>query len=214
MIHVLICDDHAVVRRGLGAILTARHGMKVVGEATNGMEAVELAAKLRPDVILMDLLMPVMNGVEAIGEIVQDNPQARILVLTSFGEDAKILAALQAGAAGYVLKDSTPEELLAALRAVAQEDGWLPAEMAEKLAELQASKKELTVPVPGVLSDREREVLIGLAQGLSNAEIAEQLDVTINTVRTHARNIYLKLGLENRLQAALYARNFHLILEE
>lgn len=222
MLSILICDDHMVVRRGLRAILVERHGMGVVGEAANGVEAVALARELQPDVILMDLAMPIMGGVEAIQAIRTERPDAHILVLTSFGDDAQVIAALRAGALGYLLKDSSSEELLEAIRQVSEGNLWLPAHLAAKI--MQALNAP-PAPVPpaqseyeaildsgailplSLLTDREKEVLDGIADGLSNQEIAGRLMIGVTTVRTHVSSILAKLNLENRTQAALLIRN-------
>ncbi len=200
LIRVLIADDHFVVRQGLAMLLLPRNGMEVVGEATNGRDAVELAHKLRPDVILMDMIMPEMNGPEAISRIKEENPQARILVLASFAESQQVLAAVQAGALGYLLKDSSPDDLLHAIRSVYRGNLVLPQDLALKLMQPQPPAPELDQ-----LTERETDVLRLLAQGQTNQEIAARLNISTTTVRSHVSNILLKLNASNRTQAALTA---------
>jgi NarL family two-component system response regulator LiaR len=204
-IRVLIVDDHAVVREGLRALIAAKPGMAVVGEAADGAEAVQQAHSLRPDVILMDLLMPHKDGVEAISEIKQQDPDARILVLTSYAEDAKVFTAIQAGATGYLLKDSSPQELLQAIRDIHRGKSSLHPTIALKV--IQELKRPTESPPPDgeSLTEREMEVLGLVARGLSNQDIAQALVISERTVGTHVSNILDKLHLTNRTQAALYA---------
>ena len=201
LIRILIADDHYVVRQGLTALLTPRNGMEVVGEAATGREAVELARTLKPDVILMDMIMPELDGPAAITLIKHDNPEARILVLTSFGESKQISAAIQAGALGYLLKDSSPDDLLHAIRSVHRGNLVLPQDLALKLMQPQP-----VVAALDQLTERETDVLRLLAQGQSNQEIAVNLSISTTTVRSHVSTILMKLGVSNRTQAALVAR--------
>lgn len=201
LIRVLIADDHHVVRQGLAAMLVARNQMQVVGEARNGREAVELARTLAPDVVVMDMLMPEMDGPEAIALIRQENPDARILVLASFGESARVAAAVQAGAMGYMLKDSEPEELVHAIRSVYEGRLALPHDLA-----LTLLRPTPVLPSLDQFTEREVAVLRLLAEGLTNKAIAEQLSISAATVRAHVSNILLKLQVENRTQAAVVAR--------
>lgn len=201
IIRVLIADDHHVVRRGLATLLVPRNKMTVVGEAANGREAVELAQALRPDVIVIDMLMPELTGVEAIRQIMQLQPEARILVLASFAERADVQAALQAGALGYLLKAAPPAELLSAIRSVSQGTLSLPRELAQAFTQ--------PAPVaPGFeqLTEREQAVLRLLADGLTNQQIAQSLAISDTTVRAHVSSILAKLNVANRTQAALLAR--------
>jgi NarL family two-component system response regulator LiaR len=203
-IRVLIVDDHAIVRKGIRALLDQVEQIEVVGEARDGQEAVTRAASLRPDVILMDLVMPEMDGIAAIRHITADQPEARILVLTSFTGDDQVFPAIKAGALGYLLKDSDPEELLAAIESVHHGEPSLSPAIAQKvLVELRQPSDR--PPTPDPLTDREVEVIRLVAKGLSNQEIAERLTVTEATVRAHVSNILSKLHLANRTQAALYA---------
>ena len=203
-IQVLIVDDHAVVRGGLRALVDTEEDMAVAGEAADGELAVEMARTLRPDVILMDMVLPRKDGIQAICEIKSDNPDARILVLTSFGEDEKVFPAIQCGALGYLLKDSSPEELLQAIRNVFQGESSLHPTIARKL--IQQLREPPDVPsAVEPLTEREVEVLKLLAKGLSNHDIADAMVVSERTVGKHTSNILEKLHLANRTQAALYA---------
>lgn len=203
-IRVLIADDHPVVREGLRGLISFKPGFEIVGEAEDGFEAVLLARKLQPDVILMDLEMPRKSGLDAIKEIKADNPQARILILTSFTDDKKIFASLEAGALGYLLKDSSPQELLRAIRAVYQGELSLHPTVARKMLQ-QQNWPTPPSPTREALTEREMEVLKLVAQGLSNKEIADRLVISGPTVRSHITNILTKLNLTSRTQAVLYA---------
>jgi NarL family two-component system response regulator LiaR len=192
------------VRKGIRALLAEAGGFEVVAEVGDGREAVQRAGETRPDVILMDLLMPVMDGIEATRQITQDWPAARILVLTSFAADNKVFPAIKAGAAGYLLKDSSPEELLRAIRQVHRGEPSLHPTIARKLLQEVAHPAEQQ-PAPEALTAREMSVLRLIAEGLSNQEIAGQISVSEPTVRAHVSRILGKLHLASRTQAALYA---------
>ena len=204
MIRVLVVDDHAVVRQGIRALLATETDIEVVGEAENGREAVAEAEGLQPDVILMDLVMPEMDGIEAIGRITARQLEARILVLTSFAADDKVFPAIKAGALGYLLKDSSPEELVAAIHQVHRGESSLHPTIARKLLQ-ELSQPPDKPPTLDPLTEREVEVLKLVAQGRSNQEIAEALVISEATARTHVSNILHKLHLASRTQAALYA---------
>lgn len=204
-IGVFLADDHAVVRAGLEALIGSEEGMKVVGTAADGAEAVTRVSLLQPDVILLDLQMPRKSGVEAIGEIKERLPEARILVLTSFSDDEHVFAAIKAGALGYILKDSSPHELLSAIRHVHEGRSSLAPEIARKvIQELNKPRAERPL-TEEPLTEREVEILQYVARGLTNQKIAEELVISERTVRTHISNILAKLYLANRTQAALYA---------
>ena len=204
VIRILITDDHAVVREGLRTLISTEPGMKVVGEAANGLEAVQMACELNPDVILMDMAMPRMGGLEAIPKIKEQCPEAKLLVLTSFSDDETVFPAIKAGALGYMLKNTSPGRLLSAIRDVHQGKPSMSPDIASKLMrELQ--RKSNLPPTKDPLTDRELGVLKLGAQGLTNQEIADQLVISEGTVRTHVSNILSKLHLANRTQAALFA---------
>ena len=203
-IRILIADDHAVVREGLRTLITAKPGLELVGEATDGNEAVLMARSTQPDVVLLDMIMPNKDGLAAIEEIKADNPDARILVLTSFSDDEKVFAAIKAGALGYLLKDSTPQQLIQAIHDVHQGKPSLHPTIALKVIRELNQPTELP-PTQNPLTDRELETLKLVAQGLTNQEIAEKLSISERTVGKHVSNILEKLHLANRTQAALYA---------
>src|SRR5919197_4087972 len=203
-IRVLIADDHTVVRQGLRMFLELQADVEVVGEAADGEEAVEAAQRLEPDVVLMDLVMPGTDGVEAIRRLREHGVAARVIVLTSFVDDDKLFPAVRAGAAGYLLKDVQPQELVAAIRAVHAGESLLHPAAAARLMAQVASDGARTDPA-SLLTPREREVLALLARGLSNKVIARDLGVSEKTVKTHVSNLLGKLGLSDRTQAAVYA---------
>lgn len=203
-IRILIADDHAVVRRGLRTILLSEPEMELVDEAADGIEAVLKARACRPDVILLDMVMPRLDGLGAIQQIKQENPAARILVLTSFAEDDKLFPAIKSGALGYLLKDSSPEQLLQAIRDVHAGKSSLDPSVALKLIRELNRPSDLPLS-PDPLSERELEVLKLVARGLTNQEIADTLIIGERTVGNHISSILSKLHLANRTQAALYA---------
>jgi DNA-binding NarL/FixJ family response regulator len=208
-IRVILVDDHEVVRRGLRGFLELQDDIDVVGEASDGAIAVALAAREHPDVILMDLLMPNMDGLTAIGRIKSEQPEIEIVAVTSFIEEEKVTSALEAGASGYLLKDADAEEVAQAVRAAHAGEVHLDPAVARLLAQRMRSRKE-TEPVEP-LTPREKEVLAQLGKGASNKEIAYELSITERTARTHVSNILGKLGLASRTQAALWAVEHKLI---
>lgn len=203
IIRVLVVDDHPIFRRGLCAEINLDPGMQVVGEARDGAEAIEMARSLDLDVILMDAVMPAKNGIDATAEIIRTNPAAHILILTSFSEDERMLAAVRAGAMGYILKDQHPEELLQAIRDTYNGKPYLNPIVARRL--LRDLPDPGSPPADAVLTRREMEILRLVAQGLSNKEMAGKLSLQEATIRSHVGNILGKLNLTNRSQLVLYA---------
>jgi NarL family two-component system response regulator LiaR len=203
-IRVLVADDHAIVRKGICALLATEPGIEVVGEAHDGNDAIAAAQRLQPDVVLMDLVMPGVDGLEATRRLACCQPQARILVLTSFAGDDKIFPAIKAGALGYLLKDSGPEELVHAIQQVHRGESSLHPTVARRLLRELSSPSERGPESDG-LTEREVEVLQLVAQGQSNRQVADLLTISEATVRTHVSNILSKLNLCSRTQAALYA---------
>jgi len=204
-ITVLLVDDHEVVRSGVSAFLASQPDFEVIGEAKSGTEAVNLAQKLVPDVVLMDLVMAKMDGVEATRQVKAVSPRTKIVVLTSYHQDEYIFPALQAGAISYILKDVKMEELAAALRRAAQGEATLHPKVASRvIQELHGANREELNPYTE-LTDREMEVLKLIAKGQSNSEIAENLVISVNTVKGHVSNILSKLHLADRTQAAVFA---------
>ena len=210
-IRVLIVDDHAVVRTGLKVFLDLQPDMEVVGEAADGSEGVAMARRLEPDVVLMDLLMPNMDGVTAIGRIKAELPEIEIVTMTSFIEEEKVTSALEAGASGYVLKDADAEEVAAAVRAAYAGEVHLDPAVARLLAQRMRDRKSPKDELAEPLTEREKDVLRLLGQGMSNKEIGASLFITERTARTYVSNILGKLGLASRTQAALYAVEHKLV---
>lgn len=205
-IRVLIADDHTVVRKGLTALLSAKkYGIEVIAEASNGEEAVQKALQLEPDVILMDLIMPAKSGLEAILEIKQMQPQARILVLTSFADEDNVSEAIRAGAYGFLLKDTSPDELVQTIHSVYADKLTIPQELTHVLLGNKGAQVEQETRIDD-LTQRELDVLKCIAQGMSNKQIAQTLSIGTTTVRSHVSSMIRKLNLENRTQLALYAR--------
>jgi NarL family two-component system response regulator LiaR len=200
-IRVLVVDDHAVVREGLRTFLELQQGIEVAGEAADGEEAIEAAERLRPDVVLMDLVMPALDGLAAMRAIRERVPGARVIVLTSFADDDKLLPALRAGAAGYLLKNAEPQELARAVRAAYAGEALLDPHVAARLVDALAGEKE---PLDR-LTPREREVLQLIGRGFSNKRIAQGLRLSEKTVKTHVGHVLAKLGVDDRTQAAVFA---------
>ena len=208
-IRILIVDDHSVVRQGLRMFLGLDPELEVIGEAENGAEGVQKARELQPDVVLMDLLMPVMDGITAIGAIRREMPDVEVLALTSVLEDASVVGAVRAGAIGYLLKDTEADDLRRAIKAAAGGQVQLSPKAAARLM------REVRAPEsPEVLTERETEVLRLLAQGQSNKEVARTLSIGEKTVKTHVSNVLGKLGVQSRTQAALYAVRIGLVSAE
>lgn len=231
-VKVLLVEDHSLTRMGLKTALSRTVDITVVGEASNGQEAIAAAKKLNPDVILMDVGMPVMDGIQATRQILSDNPDCRIIMLTQHDNDRDILASLAAGASGYCLKDVAPERLYTAIRTVNAGDAWLDAAIAGRVLKHYANdgiRPELARPTPGAvtrtsplpesmdrpfaepLSARELEVLKLIVDGLSNQQIADKLIISLATAKTHVRNILNKLAVDDRTQAAVHAMRRGLI---
>ena len=214
MIRVLIADDQALFREGLRTLLGAHADLEVVAEAANGEEAVLMAGSYRPDVVLMDLRMPVLDGVAATRRLAAARAACRVIALTTFDDDETVFDALRAGAVGYLLKDVGSERLVEAIRATARGQSFLQPAIASKvLAEFNRLSRAAPEPaeLPEALSEREREVLRLLARGASNKEIAGQLDIAEGTVKNHVTSILGKLGVDDRTRAALRARDLGLI---
>ncbi|MCD4673431.1 MAG: response regulator transcription factor [Anaerolineaceae bacterium] len=205
MITVMLVDDHAIVRGGVAAYLSAQKDIEVVGEAASGEEAVELAAQLAPDVILMDLLMPHMDGVEATWRVRRVSPRSQVIVLTSYHEDTHIFPAIKAGALSYLLKDIEPQELAEAIRSAARGEATVHPKVASRMmAELRGDHEPI-INSFSELTEREQEVLRRIADGMSNADIAARLVISEKTVKSHVSNILSKLHLSDRTQAAVFA---------
>lgn len=200
MIRVLVVDDHQLVRAGLVTLLEAAPGIEVAGQAADGRQALAVAAATAPDVVLMDLSMPVLDGVEATRLLLAERPGTRVVALTSFSDRQRVSDVLAAGATGYVLKDSRPDELMAAVRAAA--DGHVPIDPRVAAALLPAREP----PLADQLSERERQVLRLVAAGLANKQIARRLGIAESTVKVHAGNIFRRIGVTDRTSAALWAR--------
>ena len=201
-INILLADDHTIVRQGLKLILSAHSDLHVVGEAANGKEAVELAAKLKPDIVLLDVAMPELNGIEATRKMVEANPRLRVLVLSMHKEAVYVREILRAGARGYILKDAIDTELLNAVRSVARGDGYISPAVSGAL--LNDYRKDVTDPVD-LLSPREREVLQLIAEGKTNKEIATKLNLSVYTVDSHRGKIMEKLNLHSTGELVRFA---------
>ena len=200
MISLLVAEDHSVMRRGLVELLSVADDLEVVGTAANGAEAIELAAELRPDVVLMDISMPDVDGIRATGSILEAEPETRVVMLTAFSDRDRVVAALDAGAIGYLLKDSEPQEVLEAVRAAARGDAPLAPRAARQLLAARSEEQRAD------LSKREREVLALVAEGLPNKLIARRLEISEKTVKTHLTSVFQRIGVSDRTQAALWAQ--------
>jgi DNA-binding NarL/FixJ family response regulator len=209
MIKVLIADDHHVVRRGLLFFLKTQKDIQVIGEAKNGKEAIELTAELQPDIVLMDLMMPGMDGIQATKHIKEHYPQVEILMLTSFSDRDHVIPAIEAGAAGYQLKDIEPDELVTCIRQIMRGENTIHPHATTHLMKIRA-QKEVPPHIVNPLTPREQDVLAELTKGKSNREIASSLFVSEKTVKTHISNIFPKLLVQDRTQAVLYAVKYGL----
>ncbi|ALS77675.1 response regulator [Planococcus kocurii] len=207
MIRILLVDDHEMVRIGVSAYLQSQKDMEVAGEATNGQEAVQLALDLRPDLILMDMVMPIMNGAEATKAIIDQWPEAKIMIVTSFLDDDKVYPALQAGAVSYILKTSKASRIADSIRETMNGTPVLEPEVMTKMMKQMRHERVLH----DELTEREMEILLLLADGLTNQEIADQLFIALKTVKTHVSNILAKLEVHDRTQAVIYAFQHKLI---
>lgn len=208
MINVLLVDDHEMVRLGVSSYLSIQDDIEVIGEAENGRVGYEKALELRPDVILMDLVMDEMDGIESTKLILKDWPDAKIIIVTSFIDDEKVYPAIEAGAAGYLLKTSTAHEIAEAIRATQRGERVLEPEVTTKMMDRLTNRTPI---LHGDLTNREQEVLLLIAEGKSNQEIADSLFITLKTVKTHVSNILSKLEVEDRTQATIYAFKHGLI---
>ena len=211
-IGVLIVDDHAVVRQGLRTLLELQEDIEILGEASNGLESVEQARQLLPDVVLMDLVMPEMDGIEATRRIRALSPNTKVIILTSFAEDEKVFPSIKAGALGYLLKNVSPADLITAVQAASRGEAQLHPEIATKL--MNEFSNRPSKPAHDELTERELEVLRLISRGMSNREIAGELVLSEKTVKTHVSNILSKLHLNDRTQAAIYALREGLLREE
>jgi DNA-binding NarL/FixJ family response regulator len=200
VISLLVAEDHSVMRRGLVELLSVADDLEVVGTAANGAEAIELAEELRPDVVLMDISMPDVDGIRATGAILEARSETRVVMLTAFSDRDRVVAALDAGAIGYLLKDSEPQEVLDAVRAAARGDAPLAPRAARELLAARSEEQRAD------LSKREREVLALVAEGLPNKLIARRLEISEKTVKTHLTSVFQRIGVSDRTQAALWAQ--------
>lgn len=203
MIRLLLIDDHQMVRLGLASYFSIQEDMEVIGEAENGQEGFELALSEKPDIVLMDLVMEVMDGIESTKKILKQWPEAKIIILTSFIDDEKVYPAMEAGASGYILKTSSASEIAEAIRSTYRGDSVFEPEVTQKMMEKDQKEDEFILHED--LTTREKEVLQLIAKGKSNQEIADELFITLKTVKTHVSNILSKLEVSDRTQAAIYA---------
>lgn len=212
MIKVLFVDDHEMVRIGVSAYLSAQPDIEVIGEADNGLKAVELAMELRPDIILMDLVMPEMDGIEATKRIIESWPEAKIIIVTSFLDDEKVYPALEAGATSYMLKTSKASEIARAVRSTFQGQSVLEPEVTGKM--MEKLRRPKITQLHDQLTNREMEILLLMTQGKTNQEIADELYIALKTAKVHVSNILSKLAVQDRTQAVIYAFKHSLVQEE
>ncbi|GEQ33912.1 response regulator transcription factor [Marinilactibacillus psychrotolerans] len=209
MIRLLLVDDHQMVRLGLSSYFSIQEDITVIGEAEDGQQGFEIALKEKPDIILMDLVMEVMDGIESTQKILKEWPEAKIIILTSFIDDEKVFPAMEAGASGYLLKTSSASEIAEAIRSTYNGDPYFETEVTEKILDRESTKQKTILHDD--LTNREKEVLQLISQGYSNQEIADALFITLKTVKTHVSNILSKLQVEDRTQAAIYAFRHDLV---
>lgn len=209
MIRILLVDDHEMVRIGVSAYLQIQPDMEVIGEAVNGLEAVEKALELRPDIILMDMVMPVMNGAEATKAIIEQWPEAKVMIVTSFLDDDKVYPALEAGAISYILKTSNAKRIADAIRETLKGQTVLEPEVTTKMMQRMRTRNETQLHHD--LTERELEILLLLTEGKSNLRIAEELFIAVKTVKTHVSNLLSKLEVQDRTQAVIYAFKHELV---
>ncbi|CAH0231864.1 Response regulator protein VraR [Peribacillus simplex] len=212
MIKVLFVDDHEMVRIGVSAYLSAQSDIEVIGEADNGLKAVELAMELRPDIILMDLVMPEMDGIEATKRIIEKWPEAKIIIVTSFLDDEKVYPALEAGATSYMLKTSKASEIARAVRSTFKGQSVLEPEVTGKM--MEKLRRPKVTQLHDQLTNREMEILLLMTQGKTNQEIADELYIALKTAKVHVSNILSKLAVQDRTQAVIYAFKHSLVQEE
>lgn len=212
MIKVLFVDDHEMVRIGVSAYLSAQSDIEVIGEADNGLKAVELAMELRPDIILMDLVMPEMDGIEATKRIIEKWPEAKIIIVTSFLDDEKVYPALEAGATSYMLKTSKASEIARAVRSTFQGQSVLEPEVTGKM--MEKLRRPKITELHDQLTNREMEILLLMTQGKTNQEIADELYIALKTAKVHVSNILSKLAVQDRTQAVIYAFKHSLVQED
>ncbi|MGG0410878.1 response regulator [Peribacillus simplex] len=212
MIKVLFVDDHEMVRIGVSAYLSAQSDIEVIGEADNGLKAVELAMELRPDIILMDLVMPEMDGIEATKRIIEKWPEAKIIIVTSFLDDEKVYPALEAGATSYMLKTSKASEIARAVRSTFQGQSVLEPEVTGKM--MEKLRRPKSAQLHDQLTNREMEILLLMTKGKTNQEIADELYIALKTAKVHVSNILSKLAVQDRTQAVIYAFKHSLVQEE
>lgn len=206
MVNILLADDHEVVRKGLKALLSAEPDFNIIGEAGDGIDTVELVSKLQPDILVLDLMMPGMNGLEVTRRLTKKNPDVGIIILSMHSNEAYVLEALRSGARAYVLKESPPEELILGIREVVAGHQYLSSPLSEKSIDSYTQKVEFSENEPfSSLTAREREILFLIAQGRSNSEIADELGISARTVETHRTNLMHKLGLHNHAQLMQFA---------
>lgn len=209
MIRILLVDDHEMVRIGVSAYLQAQPDMEVIAEAENGQQAVEKALEFRPDIILMDMVMPVMTGAEATAEIINEWPEAKIMIVTSFLEDDKVYPALEAGATSYLLKTTNAKQIAEAIRKTFEGTPVLEPEVTDKMMQRMRSSNEKVLHED--LTEREHEVLLLMARGMTNQQIADELFIALKTVKTHVSNLLSKLEVQDRTQAVVYAFSHNMV---